>query len=71
MLQETRATNYCDAAFGADPKALYRDPNFVPAYDASAPGPVRWVRAERECERPHGGGYVTGARGAVGATLGV
>jgi hypothetical protein len=44
MLQETRATNYCDNAFGADATSLYRDPNFVPAYDASAPGPVRWVR---------------------------
>ena len=43
MLQETRATNYCDNSFGADGSSLYRDPNFVPAYYAKAPGPVRWV----------------------------
>ena len=43
MLQETRATNYCDNSFGADGSSLYRDPNFVPDYYAKAPGPVRWV----------------------------
>jgi hypothetical protein len=43
MLQETRATNYCDPKFAADPKALYRDTSIIPEYDANAPGPIRWV----------------------------
>eukprot|EP00614_Pseudopedinella_elastica_P035179 CAMPEP_0172642666 /NCGR_PEP_ID=MMETSP1068-20121228/233240_1 /TAXON_ID=35684 /ORGANISM="Pseudopedinella elastica, Strain CCMP716" /LENGTH=50 /DNA_ID=CAMNT_0013456537 /DNA_START=71 /DNA_END=220 /DNA_ORIENTATION=- len=36
MLQETRASNYCDPKFPADSTALYRDPNFIPAYDSKA-----------------------------------
>jgi hypothetical protein len=43
MLQETRATNFCDPKFTADNNSLYRDSNYVPDYDAHAPGPIRWV----------------------------
>ena len=45
MLQETRATNFCDPKFTADNNSLYRDSNYVPDYDAHAPGPIRWVRS--------------------------
>jgi hypothetical protein len=44
MLQETRATNYCDPKFGADAGSLYRDKAAVPEYDAQGPGPIKWVR---------------------------
>jgi hypothetical protein len=43
MLQDTRATNYCDSGFSADPTSLYRDPEFVPEYD-KVPQAIRWVR---------------------------
>jgi hypothetical protein len=43
MLQETRATNYCDPKFPADASSLYRDRTVVPDYDAKFPGTIRWV----------------------------
>lgn len=42
MLQDTRATNYCDSGFSADPTSLHRDPEFVPEYD-KVPQAIRWV----------------------------
>lgn len=44
MLQETRATNYCDPSFNADGHALYRVKSSIPEYDVKNPGPIRWVR---------------------------
>jgi hypothetical protein len=51
MLQDTRATNYCDPVFTADPSSLYRDAEFIPEYD-KVPGAIRWVRGMDYASNP-------------------